>query len=148
MKYFLMTDKLIYACENECDKAVSFLLDKIKNKENHLEFLNSNLYFYICSAFQNRSIIFKLLEELDSSIETSRLADNDRFFSCTPQIFNSYFNQINLLLESTHPFLNFLDPMKLIQILAEEKYVVPQEVKEFIREKKKDFAKNTEKMYK
>ena len=73
-----------------------------------------------------RSWINAHLEELDSSIKASRLVDNDRFFSCTPQLLNPYFNLVKPLLENTHPHL---DPK------LKKKYVVPQEVREFITKK-------------
>ena len=47
------------------------------------------------------------LKELESSILSGKVVDNDRYYSCTPQILNSYFNIAKPLLETTHPALIF-----------------------------------------
>lgn len=48
-------DPLYLACENGCYKVVSYLLSKLKNMKNYLEYFNDNLFTYLISAFQNGS---------------------------------------------------------------------------------------------
>lgn len=82
--------------------------------------------------YVNKCFINTHLEELDSSIKAFRVVDNDRFFSCTPKILNPCFTLVKPLLENTHPCLIFGADETHLDPKLKKKYVVPQEVREFI----------------
>ena len=79
-----------------------------------------------------RSWINGHLQELQASIKSAQIVDNDRYFACTPQILNSYFDVAKPLLQTTPPALIFGADEIGLEPKIKKKYVVPNEVKEFL----------------
>lgn len=72
------------------------------------------------------------LQELESSIKSGEVVDNDRYYSCTPQVLNAYFDISKQLLENTHPALIFGADETGLDPKVKKKYVVPNDIKEFL----------------
>ena len=79
-----------------------------------------------------RSWINSHLNELESSIKAARIVDNDRYYSCSPEILNSYFNIARPLLTKTHPALIFGGDETHLDPKIKKKYIIPNEVREFM----------------
>lgn len=54
-----------------------------------------------------RSWINEHLNELESSIKSGLVVDNDKYFSCTPQILINFFKVSQTVLKETHSSLVF-----------------------------------------
>ena len=79
-----------------------------------------------------RSWINANLSDLDSKIRAARIVDDDRYFSCSPEIIELFFNLLERCLDGVQPPLVFgADELRLDPTIK-KKFIVPDSISEFL----------------
>lgn len=70
--------------------------------------------------------------DLDSKIRSARIVDDDRFFSCCPEIIEPFFDLLERCLDGVQPPLVFGADELGLDPTIKKKFIVPDSISEFL----------------